>query len=544
MQTRFRFLLMASIAAIFIFSSCSKTNKQGRYIPNNAAIAVIVNGESLSNKLPWSDIKQTEWFKMIYSDSTLDAFVKTVLDNPENTGIDTRKDLIFFAVKDSINGYIVFEGTIKDEAGFRKFLGSVSPGTKETEKDGVKLLTAGLVTASWKDNRFVIAGEAPFLNPSSSLPGFGNTDDSAVTLKATPRDMTPVCTSIHALSEKASLAKDEKMTELMKQKGDMHFFMNSEALNTGSLTNAALSMLNLSKLYKEAFTTGVANFENGQVLIDFKSYAGKEMTDISRKYSGTSINTDMIRRIPAKDVAVLFSMNFKPEGIREFLKLGGLDGFANMGTAFLGFNVDDFIKANKGDIAFCLSDIKTDTLGRPDMNVFFSAAIGDQNSFNKLIEAGKKLGREEMGNSMDDKVFYKSDKSFFAIGNNRQNIDQFIAGSAKNNLPFMDKISGNPIAAYINVQYLIRGLGEAEVKDSLSNIAYQASLNFWQDFIITGGKFHDGGVDQHIEINLQDKKTNSLKALNQYFSLLADVQNKKNQAAREAMGEPITIAEE
>ena len=56
------------------------------------------------------------------------------------------------------------------------------------------------------------------------------------------------------------------------------------------------------------------------------------------------------------------------------MKLAGLDGFANMGTAYLGFNVDDFIKANKGDIMFCLSDIKSDTLGRP-ICVLFSMPL-------------------------------------------------------------------------------------------------------------------------------------------------------------------------
>ena len=78
------------------------------------------------------------------------------LDNPDNTGIDTKKDLIFF-VKDSIGGYIAFEGTIKDENMFKKFLGNMSQGAKETEKTEWKLMTIQQVTASWKDGRIVVA---------------------------------------------------------------------------------------------------------------------------------------------------------------------------------------------------------------------------------------------------------------------------------------------------------------------------------------------------------------------------------------------------
>lgn len=541
MQTRFRFLGLAAVSLLLILTSCSKSNKQGRYIPGNAAIAVVVNGESISTKLPWEEVKQTEWFKMIYTDTTLDAFLKSALDNPDNTGIDTKKDLIFFAVKDSIGGYIAFEGTIKDENMFKKFLGNLSQGAKETEKDGVKLMTIQQVTASWKDGRIVVAGNAPFLDQAKA---FGMARSSGSNINN--REMIPVCLQIHDLAEDKSLAKEDKMTDLMKQKGDMHFWMNSESLNNGSLANAALSMLNLSKLYEGSYTTGVVNFDNGQINMDFKSYSGKEMTEITKKYSGTSINEDMIKRIPAKNIAVLFSLNFKPEGVKEFLKLAGLDGFANMGTAYLGFNVDDFIKANKGDIMFCLSDIKSDTLGRPDLNVLFSAAIGDKDAFNKLVAAGNKLGKEEMGGGMNDKIFYNMNKEYFAIGSKKESVDQYIAGSNKSSIPVLEKISGNPIAAYINVQYLIRGIGESEVRDSLTNVIYQASLNFWQDVIISGGKFKDGAIDQHIEINLIDKNSNSLKLLNKYLSMLADVSNKKKAMVAEQMAidEPVAVVEE
>lgn len=527
MQTRFRNLGLAAMAMILIFSSCSKSNKQGRYIPSDAALAVIVNGESLNQKLPWSEIKQTEWFKTVYNDSTLDAFVKSALDNPENTGLDTKKDLIFFAVKDSAGAYLAFEAVIKDESALKKFLGNVSKGAKETEKDGIKLMNMKQVCASWKGDKLVVTGDAPFMNNMNSLAGLGDSKTAP-----SSRDMSEVCIQLHQLAEKKSLAKDDKMNDLMKQKGDMHLWMSTEKLNSGSLTNAALSMLNISKLYEDSYTTGVVNFDNGQINLDFKSYSGKEMTEIARKYSGSGINEDMIKRIPAQNIAVLVAMNFKPEGVKEFLKLAGLDGFANMGTSFLGFNVDDFIKANKGDIMFCMSDIKSDSLGRPDMNILFSAAIGDKDAFNKLVAAGKKLGQEE-GGGLDDKVFYNMNKELFAIGTKKESVDQYIAGKSNNKLPVLDKLNNNPISAYINVQYLMRGFGESEIKDSLTNIAFQASLNFWQDVIVTGGKFNDGGMNQHIEINLMDKSANSLKLLNKYISTLADVSNKKKVQAME-----------
>ncbi|MEI9958150.1 MAG: hypothetical protein WDM90_18005 [Ferruginibacter sp.] len=67
----------------------------------------------------------------------------------------------------------------------------------------------------------------------------------------------------------------------------------------------------------------------------------------------------MIKRLPIKDVAAIFSMSFKPAGIKEFLKLLGIEAYANMGLAFAGFSLDDFIKANKGDLLIAFGDFKT-----------------------------------------------------------------------------------------------------------------------------------------------------------------------------------------
>ena len=64
-----------------------------------------------------------------------------------------------------------------------------------------------------------------------------------------------------------------------------------------------------------------------------------------------------------------------------------------------------------------------------------------------------------MGGGMNDKIFYNMNKEYFAIGSKKESVDQYIAGSNKSSIPVLEKISGNPIAAYINVQYLIRGIG-------------------------------------------------------------------------------------
>ena len=108
----FRILLI--VALVLIITSCSKTNKEGKFIPNNASMVLHVNGKSLSAKLPWNEVKQNPFFSAIYRDSSLSANMKLLMNNPDSSGIDGSNDLLFFAQKDSTESYIAFEGNIKN----------------------------------------------------------------------------------------------------------------------------------------------------------------------------------------------------------------------------------------------------------------------------------------------------------------------------------------------------------------------------------------------------------------------------------------------
>lgn len=515
MKQRFRFPSLVFIAAVIVLTSCSKTNKEGRFIPKTAAVAVIVNGKSFSAKLPWEEVKQNELFEQLYSDSSLEAYVKTALENPENTGIDTKKNLFFFVEKDSTGGYVAFEGTIKDAAKFKQFSSSVTKAT-ESEKGGIHFLSNEKITASWDKEKFVIVVDAPEMNDQNK-PG----------ASSVKRDIVAVAGGIYSLSESNSLAKDEKFTTLVGSKGDVHFWMNIGALSSGNARNFSMEMLNLNKLSEGSFITGVANFENGRIDMDIRSYSGKEMTDINKKFSDAKLNTDMIKRIPSKDVAVLAAISFKPEGLREFIKLTGLEGFINLGAGQLGFTFDDFIKANKGDILFYVSDIKKDSAGKMGMNALFTASIGDKNSFGKLIAAGNKfLSKEKMG-ATTPVFFYNRSDNYFALGTEKLSVDKYISTANNNSFDFIDKASGSTSLFYLNFKTLMTGFNNQLTTDSLDNIVFQTTINTWENLIATGGGFKDGATTQHIEINLADKSTNSLKQLNKYLGILGSIQQQK-----------------
>jgi len=517
MQTRFKYPLLFSVIAVLFFSSCShKTNKEGRYIPSGAGFVIHLNGQSLNSKLPWEEIKQSELFKQAYNDSSSSAIVRSVLDNPENTGIDVKNNIEFFMVKDGDLGYMAVEGTLKDPAKFKQFNKDVNKNLAvETEKGGLSFSEMPEVTAAWDKEKFLLLMDAnmngSYTKSSKSRIGFAE--------------------SIFNLSEDKSLGEDEQFSELVKTSGDIHIWMNMETLSASNSMKdmGPMNMLNLQKIYKDSKVLGTINFENGKINADFKSYANKEMTDLIKKYSGDKINADMVKRIPSKNLAALLALNFKPEGLKEYLKLLGMDGFANMGAAKLGFNLDDFIKANKGDILVAVTDIKMDSFGRPKVDAFFSASVGDKPSFTKLVEAGKNLTKGKFDGINGPSIFYNMNDNYFAIGTTQQTIDTYLNTQSNTSFDFFDKISGSAGGAYINFQYIIHSMESELSKDSLATASYNASVKMWDNLVASGGGFKDGGSTQHIEINLVDKSTNSLKQLNNYLATLGMIKKQQEE---------------
>jgi Domain of unknown function (DUF4836) len=525
MSTPFRLTLLA-VVSLLVLASCKKTNKEGRFIPKDAAIAVHVNGATLSAKLPWEEVKQNVLFKEIYADSGITAFAKQALENPDNSGIETKTDMLFFAERDSSGGIVAFTGTIKDAEKFKLFNLDVTKGGSQSERDGVNYISKYPVCVAWNKEKFVYITDAPQFNQQST-----NTKS---------RDLGVACKNIFDLKESNSLGEDEKFTTLLKKAGDLHFWMNAEQLNKGGITNAALSMISLNKLYEGNITTATVNFENGKILIDTKSYANKEMTAVYKKMGGKNIDEDMIKRLPAKEVAAVFAMSYKPEGIKDFLKVLGVEGYANMGLAFAGFSMDDFIKANKGDVLIAVTDLKqkdapyvfSDNPKSADNNftqpdIIFATSIGDKEAFNLLIKAAEKFGKSAAG---DLPIAYSSDGKHFVLGNSKENIAKFSAGPV-NNFTFLSKINGHPFGGYINMQFILKSIETNFGKDSTAKVFYDASVKMWDNVYMKGGDYDDGGMNSNIEIDLMDKNTNSLKQLNQYLGLVSKIkmENDKKQ---------------
>ncbi len=545
MNTFIRSCLLAFIAA-FIFSSCSKSNDEGKMIPKNAVFVASLNTSSLNDKLSWDEIKQTNWFKHFYADEGTADWMRKLMDDPEKSGIDPKGNIVFFAQPVTGNSYnLGFEGSLKDEKAFAEFNKNLDPSATVTKNEKVNLfILRGKSVVGWNDKRFAYVLNSNSIQPvnageDNEQPGMGMSSMSTVS-------MSSFCKNLFSLKSDSSLEKNERYASLISDNGDIHAWINYEELVQNNAGLGMLGMLKLDLFFKDNISTYTVNFEDGKVNVQQKSYAGKDFSSFLKKYEGNKLNGDMISSIPSQDVALVFAMNYKPEGLKQLLTMSGLDGFLNAFIGKMGFSIDDFVSANNGDLMVALTDLKmkTDSMNyiddqgnsqssfniRPDLNYIFSVGIGDKQSFQKLMEAGKTISGQ-LSNT-DNIKFNLNDKTF-AVGSDQNMVNEFLKGS-KNKFDFHDKLTGHPIGFFVDIHKILSVAGaDVSKADDNAKIMIDESLKLWKNVFFTGGEFKDGAIVANTDINLVDQSVNSLNQLNQYFdkiskAALAKIERKKS----------------
>ena len=515
--SRYKLFIPLMFLGIILFASCNKSNESGNLIPADAAMVMHVNNKSLKQKLPWEDIQQNPWFDKILKDSNMTSLWKSLLQNPENSNIDRDKDFMFFSKSDSAGAYVACIGNIKDMDKFVAFSNQLTKTTgKPEKKDDISMLKNNSLLISWQATKFLMLMDAPQIHKMEDLDDYPSDVPVAPTEKKSTRNLTDLAVSLFDLKDADKLGSNDKFGDMMKTEADLHVWVNAEALyvNEMSMGMGPISMLNMDKLYKGAIIATSINFEEGKILTAVKAYASKEFTDLWRKYGGNKIDADLLERLPSKNIAAEFALNFKPQGLIEILKLAGIDGFVNLFLSQVGITSEEFIKSIKGDVFFAVTDIKTDSTGKMQPQFIFSATIDDEASLNKLIA----LARQQSGQITQQAggVYFEKNKTLFAIGNDEQFVKNYVAGTSKQSLDIHKKLSSSAIAGYVDIQYILNQMAGLKVTDSVNIALKNSSIKMWDNVVMSGGKFLNDGFVQNMEINLVDKKTNSLKQLNNY----------------------------
>jgi hypothetical protein len=519
-------LIAAILVVAILFTSCkSKTNDWGKMIPTDAVFVLHVDGKSLSSKVDTTELMQSEWFKELEKDSSRPEWMRNLHANM-GRGIKQQGEFVFF-MQNSAAGEMQFvvEGEIKDAKAFEDFNKTIDDKSSVSkDKDLSTMILKNEAAVSWNDKKFAYVFENPFKSRYNYFDTTAPKGPDVTTLSSLSKNL-------FNLKEDMSMAKNEKLTNVLNEKGDIHLMYNMGAAMKSIPMMGMIGMLKADALLNNTITYTVS-FDDGKVLVKHKFYGSKEMMDILKKYGTDNINSDMIKNIPSQNIVGAMACKFKPEGINEMIKLTGMDGMLNLQLSKAGFTMDDFVKAIKGDFVFSVSDLsmKTDTSygykrEKPDMDGLFAVSIGDKASFDKIMNTVMKMKPQ------DSSISYGSNDKYFVIGNRKASVDKFLAGG-NNSSPAIDKLKDHQFAMFVDINKILSSISPS-VEDSTGKTVMDASLKFWDNVYSISGEMKDGAYSGSTEINMLDKKTNSLTQLSRYFNGVAKVameRKKKNDA--------------
>jgi hypothetical protein len=520
------FLITATLTGIV---SCNRTDKSGIVVPKDAALAVHINAPSLTSKVSWQEVQQNEWFKKLYAEET-DSLNKQLLDDPSNSGIDIKSDMAFFVKKQGQGGYMAFEGNVKNATAFESFAKKLNKGGTVSKSGDINIMATGLKSlVAWNNNRFVYISDASIggiMNRLNSM----NSSSSGEPFAFHADSLQRFAVQLFDMPHSENLLSDDRFASLMKEPGDIHYWVNAEQYY--NFLGGALSLLKLNVLFEgNAYATAL-NFDNGKITLKSKGYYNKELRSLIDKYSSSSISIDMLNRIPSQNVVAVFAAKYPPEGFKDLIKLVGVDGFVNSFFSNVGYSTDEFVKATKGDVLLSVSDfnmnaqkatitgpngetIPMETPDIPDAKILFATSVNDKPSFDKLFG----IIQSKIPPDVASKVHFQLNNNWFAAGNSPEQVNGFLAGG-NNHFPFAERLSGHAFGGYINVQQILKSVAPS-VTDSSHKAAMDLSLNMWQDIIMTSGGEKSGAYTGEAEINLVDKNTNSLKQLNKYLDAVS-----------------------
>jgi hypothetical protein len=546
------FLVLSAV--VLLFASCSnKGGKSGLLVPKDAAFVLHINTESLTSKLSWSEIQQTSWFKGLQKEAqSNDSLAKRLMEDPSSSGVDIKKDFVLFSKKHNGGGYMVFEGFLNSQATYEQTLAEMTKKKpKEIKKSGdfSYMVPDSKSVVVWNKSRFAMVSNA---KTGGMTGGFGRNRNISYENAEFDTDSLLIFGQQALSLEGDNLENDSRYAELVNDGRDMHMWFNSGMLSSGlNMLKEKLPMADFDAVLKGTVSAISISFENGKISAKSKQYYNEQMSKVLADNRPQPITADLINRIPSSDVVAVMAFNFAPNTIKEVLKIAGVDVMANAYlTSQYNTGIDELLNATKGNVLLAVSDPqmimdtinfggKTQVIPKmPSAKFLFATSVKDRAAFEKLIglvgEAKKQMGgNDEGGNNLGSRmpflsgINYKLEKDWFIVSNSPAYTDKFVAGG-NNSHPFVNKIAGHPMGAYVDLQRIIRFFGSM-AKDSSSSEITQLALNTWENITATGSDFNGKYSESEFEVNLVDKNTNSLKQISQFMDKMSTYNKKRKE---------------
>jgi hypothetical protein len=546
-------VLLTAVTAAVLLSACSKIPEESKHIPKNAGIVIGINSKQIVQKLVTNGITVDKLFDALHQEDTSSEAAKAVR-NMENSGVDLNSN--FFASMvfgNENNSYLSVTGSLKDADKFEAFLKKEAPGfTSKTKGD---------FTYAWlpDDNSLVGWNKSVviYLRPMDldkikkhGMPGMPGGDaepdsleeensapaqDTASvlpTVLTTPDDAEstwlPVLDNLFHLKDAETAGSLEPFKNLLKENGDMSFFVHPEVIYNNQVT---MLPANFKKLLEDCYYAATVSFDEGKVVANGRSYVGKEMAAIYKKYGNNTLDLDMLEKYPSDNITGFVAYGFDMRIIGDIVKSTGTDGIVNMMMGHNGLTMDDVLNAFKGQMVFVSSDFSVqkkplayfpeDSAVKASSKWVFAMKVGDKAAFEKLMNSPmiKNFFHKEgdhyvMEQQLPNMPAISVTEKLVVAASDSALLQAYLAGNGKAKLDdeIVSKIKGNPLGVYVNFEKLAREVPESEIPEDGRPLARQAK-DLLKDLRAVSQPFNGKVQESQVVLTFKNEKENSLVQL-------------------------------
>lgn len=515
------------IAVIFTATSCKKSvPDQTKYIPKDAMFVFDMDWKSLSEKAAKGNISWDSLFKSVADEDANDSAIakgRKMMEDFKNSGVDMESNLFFFLKiggsmmsGQSATGGIV--AGMKDVAMFETYI-KKQPGVGEIKKESnySYITVENDFFVGWNKDVVILSGSGM----QGNAPASATYSTPAQTLSA-----------LFSQKEDESVSAIPEFRDLMSEKADMLIWTNS-----GTMMNAVplLGLTKFADLLKDSYGAGAINFEEGKLVGSFKSYSGKALADIWKKYAGPTVNMDMINQYPTP-LTGFTAFSFNPEIIKEIIKFGGMEATANQYMQEMGFTLDDITKAFKGDFAIAFSDFGVKETEneyggmkfksrQPVGKLIFNATIGDKAAYDKIVTKLAEMGEMEMKNGqyvpkgMGDYLTWNMNGKNLVVATDTDLMQQYLAAKGNAAVPsdIASQSKGKSVAFYFDINKILQSIPP----DSAYVATSESAKATFKNVIVTSDNFNGKYVGSNFELRTMNDKENSLVTLVKFIAQAA-----------------------
>jgi len=525
--------LSTLLLVITALSAFSQTNPLFRHLPPNATQVFHINLPALTSKLSWNDI-----ISNIPPSKNSNDQMMAMLKDPAQAGIDINQD-IFVTQGDKLTkldsiGFTTILVHLTDSGKFGLLVNLIDKDIRTFRLPQGRAIGKDKMAIAYDSKLAVIT-----IVSLGSKPG-GETGKRSLDNKKAPVAISPNHTLGAAKRCLAALqgfpssiyTTDPVFLAGFSDDADFHMWMPQGAglatllKNAGKKNQGMADALTSNTKTSQLHVLTALRFDAGKMSMRTTIALPPDSAAFIKKFNTRPLNTDLIARLPGKDLLGMVNMHFDLSVLTDLLDKFNVRKKIDSSLSGQGFTTADIQKAFKGDFllaAVAPTPIPGDTTSAAKIPaIYFVTTINDLGSFMKVasklpLSKDSASGGKGMFGKM--KTAYTLKDNILVISSNKLRTDGYFSGTTRRSTELVsDHVANSPVSIVVDIKAVAAYLQGAGGPPSGKT---QQMLHFMQALdrlTIAGGRLVDGTKSEtYIELKMADASENSLRSI---FKLL------------------------